>query len=359
MITFKIGIIGAGNIAHTVADTITKLEGFDIAAVAARDLDRAKEFAAEFNIPTAYGSYDELLHDDKVELVYISTVNSTHFELAKACIEAGKPCLVEKPFTCNFNTAKELIDLSIEKKVFCGEAMWTSFTPMMMIAKDAIEKKVIGDVRMITANFGVDLKGVDRITNPELGGGVLLDLGIYPINAVFKLMGGIPLSLASSCVKVDTGVDIMDTVSMNYPNGRLATIMATGTYNSDNKCIIYGTLGRLEMDNVNNPQKIELYNNKNEVVQTINVPDKQISGYEYEFIEARRAVITGKLQCFQHTFDDILNFMATADLLKVSWKATLPLPGEATEADIKERMEMQRRNFEAMQRKKAEEKNNQ
>ena len=355
MITFKIGIIGAGNIAHTVADTITKLEGFDIAAVAARDLDRAESFAEEFNIPKAYGSYDELFHDENVELVYISTVNSTHFELAKACLEAGKPCLVEKPFTCNFNTAKELIDLSVKKQLFCGEAMWTAFTPMMMIVKDALEKKVVGDVRYITANFGVDLKGVDRITNPELGGGVLLDLGIYPLTAVFKLMGSIPVSMASSCVKVDTGVDIIDTVSMNFPNGRLATIMATGTYNSDNKCVIYGTLARLEIDDINNPQKITLYNNKNEAVQTINVPEKQISGYEYEFIEARRAVITGKLQCYQHTFDDILNFMSTADLLRVQWKATLPLPGEPTEADIKQRAEMQRKNFEAMQKKKAEE----
>lgn len=332
MIEFKIGIIGAGNIAGTVADTLNKLEGFTPYAIASRDLDRAIAFGTEHDIKTCYGSYDELLADENVELVYIATVNSTHAEIAKKCIDAGKPCLVENPISYNLKTTKELLDYAEEKKVFCGEAMWLRYLPMMNLTVELIRKGVIGDVRTVIADIGYDYKTTDRLTQMEMAGGALLNLGIYPLTAVFMLMGTPPVSVASNYSKLTTGVDAYSTIQMSFPQGRFATVISSILGVLDNKCTIYGTNGRIEIENITCPEKVRIYSPDGEIKKELDLPEKHITGYEYEFIAARQAVIVGRMETPENTRTNMLTMYNFTDTLRKTWDIIFPLDGEEATA---------------------------
>jgi len=329
MITFQLGILGCGKIADRVAETLTELEGFTVKACAAREEDRAKDFAERHGIERAYGSYEKLIADPDVELIYITTVNSNHAELAKLCLEGGKPVLVEKPFSYNLITADEVLKLSEEKRLFCGEAMWLRYQPMLRLTCDLIHRqKLIGDVRYISANIGYDLRAVERLKDPALAGGALLDVGIYPITAVFMLMNALPVSFISSYSRLSTGVDGIETINMNFANGAMATIFSTMMMETDKRCVIYGTGGRVEIDNINAPEQIRVYNPANELVQSIDPPERQISGYEYQFLAAREAVIVGRTETPENTHNHIRMLCDFTDKLRKAWGVKFPLPGE-------------------------------
>lgn len=354
MITFKIGIIGAGSISGRVAETLSQLEGFDICAVAARDKDRAESFAERYGIPRAYGSYEELLSDEEVELCYVGTINTTHAEIAKKCIEAGKPVLVEKPFALNLQSAREIMQLARDKKVFAGEALWYKFTPVVSGLMESIKQGSIGYPRYIEARIGYDLRERERVTDPQLGGGALLDIGIYPISFINYVFGGNAVNAAPVAARNDKGVDVQGTVSMSYPNGRLGTAMYSALYDMDNRMTIYGTEGRIEIDNCNCPEKIQVFGHDGEVKELITTPDNWISGYEYQFLDARKAVITGKIESEVHPHNAVLGFLAFSDMLRTSWNVTLPFYGEPTPEILKVRAEEARRLREAAAEAKKE-----
>ena len=339
MINFKIGILGAGHISEKIAETIAKMDDFEVNAIAARDKERADAFAEKFGIGKSYGSYEELLDDPEIELVYIGTINTTHAELAEKCIEAGKPCLVEKPFTCNVKTAEKVITMARQKNLFIGEAMWTKYHPMMYTILDVIQKGLIGDVRYIEAHTGYNLTTRERVMKPELGGGALLDIGIYPIVAAMFFMRGVPLTINSNCVKLETGVDAIGTVLMNFPNGRVAAVHFTSVSDIPNTCIIYGTKGRIEVDNINCPEKASVYDINNKPVAAMQPNERYINGYEYQFMEARNAIITQKPEPKFHSHNDIMSFISLSDMIRVNWGVTLPIEGEPTAEDIRERNE--------------------
>ena len=335
MIEFKVGILGAGHIAGKIADTLNKLDGFTPYAVAARDKDRADSFGAEHNIKVCYGSYDELIADPEVELIYVATVNSNHAELAKKCILAGKPSLIEKPFSYNAKTAAEVIKLAEDNKVFCGEAMWLRYTQLMNMALEFIKQGAIGDVRTVTASLGYDLRNSERVTSMKTAGGALLDLGIYPITMVFMLMGGPPVSVASNYVKLKTGVDAFSTIQMGFPKGKFATIVTSMMGVLDNKCMIYGTEGRMEIDGVTCPEKVRIYMPNGEMVQELNPPANYINGYEYEFLAAREAIIVGRQETPYNTRSHIMALYSFTDALRKSWNIIYPLPGEDSVANMR------------------------
>lgn len=367
MITFKIGILGTGSIAEKIADTIIGMgqvttnyadkiaqdptiknyDGFELYAVGSRTLDKAKSFANKFHMPKAYGSYEELANDPDIDLIYIATPHSLHAENAKLCINAGKPVLVEKPFSYNAATAEEVIKLAREKKVFCAEAMWLSYMPIMKFTcgliregiptKDqpAGEKKpfvngIIGDLRLVTANLGYDLRGVKRLNDPELAGGALLDLGVYPLTAVFMILQQLPVSMASASIKTQTGVDAIDTVSLNFQNGKMATIYTSMMGNLDNEVRIYGNNGYIVIDNVNCPTNVKIYKPDGSLLHEINAPSYQYNGYEYEFIAAREAIIRGQVEVGDIPHSNSLNLLRITDSLRKTWKVSYPLPGEVS-----------------------------
>ena len=332
MIEFKVGILGAGHIAGVIADTLNKLDGFTPYAIASRDKDKAIAFGTDHNIKVCYGSYEELIADPEVELVYIATVNSTHAELAKKCIEAGKPSLVEKPFSYNAVTAAEVLKLAEEKNVFCGEAMWTRYTHMLNLTLDLLRKGIIGDVRTVVASLGYDLRESESRKSKETAGGSLLDLGIYPLTLAFMIMNTPPVSVASNYVKLNTGVDAYSTIQMSFPGGKFATVINSMLGVLDNKCTIYGTGGRIEIEGVNCPQRVRVFAPNGKQVQELNPTEKFINGYEYEFLAAREAIIVGRLETPQNTRGNIMALYSFTDTLRKTWDMIYPLPGEETVA---------------------------
>ncbi len=328
MINFKIGILGTGNIADKIADTIAKLDAFEVYAVASRDAQKAADFAAKYDIKKSYGSYEELVQDSEIELVYVATPHQCHAENAIMCINAGKPVLVEKPFSYNNKTTQDVIALAREKKVFCGEAMWSCYAPLLKLTKKLIETRKIGDVRYINASLCYNLIEKERLVKPEYAGGALLDIGVYPLVMVFALMGQMPVAASSSCVRLSTGVDAVDTVQLNFQGGKAATVFTSMMYDSENMCIIYGTEGRIEIDNVNYPTEVRIYDRKNQLTERATVSDMEITGYEHQFLAAREAIITGKLDTPDRPHKDIVNTMGFCDMLRRSWQIFYPLPGE-------------------------------
>lgn len=329
MINFKVGILGAGRIAGTIADTLNKMDAFEPYAIASRDLNKANEFGDKYEIEKRYGSYEELINDPDVELIYIATPHSHHAEQAKMCINAGKPVLVEKAFSYNHDTAAEVFKLSEEKKVFCGEAMWMRYLPIYKALYDTLSQNVIGRLNGITCSLGCDLKEKERIITPELAGGALLDLGVYPINLMLMFFGRIPSNITSTCIRHKNGVDMQEIINFNYPEGQLGTALVTAMYTPDNNARLYGTTGYVEIENILNPKQIRIYRADGSLGATMDCPEKQISGYEFEFIAARNAIILGNVETPEATHQYTLSVMKICDTLRNAWSFQYPMESNA------------------------------
>jgi predicted dehydrogenase len=325
MINFKVGIIGAGKIAGTIADTLNQLDAFEPYAIASRDIDKANEFADKYSIEKRYGSYQEIMQDEDVELIYIATPHSNHAELAKQCLEAGKPCLVEKAFSYNAETAKEVMDLSEEKNIFCGEAMWIRYMPAYKFLCQNLKAGVIGEPQQVDCSLGYDIKDKERITSPELAGGALLDLGVYPIHLFAMIFERAPENIIASCMRYPSGVDAQSSITMTFPNGKVGTALVTSLYKADNSARIYGTKGYITIDNINCPEEIKVYTGDNKMIADLTVGDKQINGYEFEFLAARNAIITGKVETVELPHSETVRLLGICDGLRNAWKVEFPM----------------------------------
>ena len=220
--------------------------------------------------------------------------------------------------------------LAREKNVFCGEALWTRFMPLTLHIRELIAQKAIGDVRFIHASLGYKLVDKERMLHPETAGGALLDLGIYPLSLIFMIMGSLPAACASSVNRISTNVDALETINMNFPQGQMASAFVSMLSELDNRAVIYGTRGRIEVEGVNLPTRVRVYGENNEILEETMPPEKQISGYEYEFIAARNAIIMGKVECPEISHIESRDMLRFMDTLRKTWKITYPLPEEPT-----------------------------
>ena len=220
--TLKVGILGAGHIARKMATTLQGMENAELYAVAARDLTRAEQFAAEFQARKAYGSYEALADDPEINLIYVATPHSDHFEPARMCLLKGKPVLCEKAFTANAREAEELIRISQEQHVYLAEAIWTRYMPFSKTIRELAESGIIGKPMMLRANLGYVISDVERIVKPELCGGALYDLGVYPINFALMTFGDEIENITSACVKNAAGVDMQNSITFTYSDGRIS-----------------------------------------------------------------------------------------------------------------------------------------
>ena len=314
----NVGILGAGGIARKMALTLNGMEGANAYAVASRDLQKAQKFAKDEHVEKAYGSYEEMLADEKVDLVYVATPHSHHMEHAKLCISYGKPVLCEKAFTANAKQARELLEYAKEKQVFVTEAIWTRYMPSRKIISEILESGELGELQMLSANLGYELSGVERLINPELAGGALLDLGVYPINFASMFFGNEIEKVTSTCVKLESGMDAEDAMIFTYKDGRLATLHA-GMLAATEQCgMIYGAKGYLIAHNINNIDKIEVFTKDRELVRSIEVP-KQITGYEYEVEACMRALEAGQLECEEMPHSETVKIMEQMDALREEW----------------------------------------
>ena len=238
----KLGIIGAGHIAIKMARTLAgKPQGCECYAVASRDLEKARAFASEHGIPKAYGSYKELVEDPEVDIVYIATPHSFHHEHTRMALECGKPCLVEKAFTMNAREAEDLVNISESMGVFLTEAIWTRYLPMSHKVAELLNEGIIGEPKLLRASLCYPVTHKERIQRPELGGGALLDLGVYVLNFARMYFGTDIVKTATSCVTGPTGVDLQESISLTYGDGRMANLQASALCINDRQGIISGT----------------------------------------------------------------------------------------------------------------------
>ncbi|GBN04219.1 Trans-1,2-dihydrobenzene-1,2-diol dehydrogenase [Araneus ventricosus] len=247
----KWGVVSAGKICHdfvTAVQSIPEGGQHEFVAIAARSLASAKDFATTHNIPRAYGCYEELAKDPDVEVVYIGTVASHHFAVGKLMLENGKHVLMEKPFTLNLKQTKILIKIARREKCFLMEAVWTRFLPAYKLLMELIEKDTIGDIVHVNVKFGIPLLSVERVMTKAVGGGTILDLGIYTINAVTMVYKGEkPKKIAAVGHLNDDGVDITMSSSLLYNNNRTANIASNALAEFPNDLVITGTEGQIRV----------------------------------------------------------------------------------------------------------------
>ena len=320
----KVGIIGTGWIAEKAAITLGGLDQCEAYAVGSRTLATAEAFAKKWDIPRAYGSYSELIADSNVDLVYVGTPHSHHYDVTKDAIMAGKPCLVEKAFMANVRQTREIISLAHEKNVFLAEAIWTRYQPVVQMVRDLINSGRIGNPRLVTATLGYSMGEKPRIMRPDLCGGALLDLGVYALNFVRMFFPADIVSIDGTCVKSATGMDITNAMTIVLADGVLCNLQSSASCVGDNIGVIAGTEGNLIIDNINNPQTITVNGPDRTYVETIRVP-QQITGYEYQFLACRQALIDGLLEPREMPHAETLYIMQLMDDLRRKWDVRYPM----------------------------------
>lgn len=320
---FNIGILGTGNIAAVMAQTINKMKNVRLYAAASREKVKADVFAGKYGCKKAYGSYEELVMDKKVDLVYIATPHSEHFANARLCIENGKPVLCEKAFTVNAAQAEELIRLSKEKGVFLAEAIWTRYMPMLATIREVVGSGIIGEPKTLTANLGYVIDSVPRLKDLSLAGGALLDVGVYTLNFALMVFGSNIEKVVSNCIYGETGVDEQNSITIQYKDGKVAHLNSSMVSLSDRKGIIYGTKGFAIVENINNFASIAVYDSSYKKVAFYKAP-KQISGYEYEVEASIEAIREKKIECEAMPHSEILNVMKLMDGIRREWNLVYP-----------------------------------
>ena len=323
----RIGIVGAGWIAEKAAITLNGLDSCEAYAIASRSLEKATAFAEKWKMRKAYGSYAELIADKDVDLVYVATPHSHHYDVTREALMAGKPCLVEKAFMANYRQAKAIVDLSRERKVFLAEAIWTRYQPVVKMMRDLIDSGRIGTPRLVTATLGYSMGDKPRIMRPDLCGGALLDLGVYALNFVRMFFDADIVSMESQCVKSQTGMDLTNAMSLVLSDGVLCNLQSSAACVGDNIGVIAGTEGNLIIDNINNPQQITVNGPDRTYVETIRVP-QQITGYEYQFLACRQALIDGLLEPREMPLEETLYIMELMDGFRKQWNVKYPMDEE-------------------------------
>ena len=323
----RVGIIGAGWIAEKAAITLNGLAKCEAYAIASRSKEKAEAFAEKWKMRKAYGSYSELIADPSVDLVYVATPHSHHYDVTREALLADKPCLVEKAFMANHRQAEEIVDLARERRVFLAEAIWTRYQPAVKMVRDLISSGRIGTPRLVTATLGYSMGDKPRIMRADLCGGALLDLGVYALNFVRMMFDADIVRITSQCVKSQTGMDLTNAMTLTLSDGVLCNLQSSAACVGDNIGVIAGTDGNLIIDNINNPQTITMNGPDRTYIETIRVP-KQITGYEYQFIACRQALIDGLLEPKEMPLEETLYIMQLMDGLRKEWGVKYPMDEE-------------------------------
>ena len=326
MKTMRVGYIGAGNISGQMAETIARMGEVENYAVAARDPERAREFAERWGFSHAYGSYEELLADPDVDLVYVALPHSHHHRWTIAALEAGHHVLCEKAFAANVRQAREMIECARERGLLLAEAIWTRYMPSRKMIEEIVSSGQIGEVTTVAANLGYRVDGNARMTDPALAGGALLDLTVYPLNFASMVLGNGIRRIAASMVPAATGVDGQDNVMIEYESGQMASLFSTMYAMTDREGQILGTKGFVTVENINNPQVIRVYASDGltrELTREIAVPE-QITGYEYELLSCKRAIEEGALECPEMPHAETLELMRQMDEIRRQFGVVFP-----------------------------------
>ena len=325
----NIAILGCGSIAYAMAKTLRMMrdqgEEVRLYAAASRDKAKAEAFCKSEGFEVAYGSYEEMADDPNVDLVYIASPHSHHGEHMKLCVSRGKAVLCEKAFTANAQQAREVLSLAKEKNVLVAEAIWTRYMPSRKIIHDLIAAGELGELRLLEANLHYPIEHIHRIRVPELAGGALLDVGVYPINFCSMFFGNDYVKIDSSVQLMETGVDRQESMTLYYADGRMASLTAGTTCRSDRRCLIAGTKGCLTVDNVNNPLRITLYKAEEDFAIPHDIPvPQQLTGYEYQVRACMEAMKKGEIECPDMPHSESIRVMEIMDELRAQWGVKYP-----------------------------------
>ncbi len=320
------GILGTGSIAKKFAKGLTVLPQAELIAVGSRTQESADRFADQFQVPHRHAGYEALANDPEADVIYISTPHSLHKENSLLCLEAGKAVLCEKPFTINALEAELVINLARKKELFLMEAMWTRFIPLVAEVRQMLADGVIGEIQMLAADLGfwAEFEPEQRLFNPQLGGGSLLDVGVYPVSMASMIFGGSPATITSTARLGKTGVDENAAVIFGYEQGQIATLYSSVRTNSPSEAIIMGTKGRIKIHRLMfKPTKLTLSLNDQED-ETIEMP-LEGNGYNYQAAEVMRCLQTGKLESETMPLAETLAIMQTMDQIRTQWGLKYPM----------------------------------
>jgi predicted dehydrogenase len=314
------GILGTGKIARTFAQALRELPDAQLVAVASRSSDGAAGFGAEFNIEHCHASYQALADDPDVDVIYIATPHTLHAENAIMCLQAGKHVLCEKAFTMNRRQALDVIALARSKKLFLMEAMWTRFLPAIAEAKRIIASGEIGTVRHIQSDLGfvANVGPQHRVLNPDLGGGALLDIGIYPLSVSTCFLG--PVDVVQAIGELGaTGIDLQTAFSLQHKGGGISSCSCSLIAATPNRMVISGELGHILLHPRFHQVKTLTVTLANGATRT--VPCPQIgNGYAHQAIEVMRCVRAGLLESPVMPQDETLALMGVLDTIRAQIK---------------------------------------
>lgn len=320
------GILGTGKIAGKFAQALPLVPDAELVAVGSRSVETARRFAAANGVSRAYGSYEELARDPEVDVVYVATPHVLHAENTLLCLEAGKPVLCEKPFTLNAAEARQVIAFARERGLYVMEAMWMRFIPLVRRFRELIEEGAIGEPLLLHADFGfrADFPPEHRLYDPRLGGGALLDLGVYPIHLAYMVWGK-PDTVSGVAHLGPTGVDEQGGMVLGYAGGHMAVLSTSTRVDTPVEATLMGAAGRMRLHRrFHHATRLTITTEAGE--QSIEMPFTG-NGLQYEALEVMRCLKEGRTESDIMPLDETLSIMETLDALRSMWG--LRYPGES------------------------------
>ncbi len=319
MKTIRWGILGTGNIAHKFAADLQLVDDAELVAVGSRSQSAADEFGKQFSIKYKHGSYEELVKNENVDVIYIATPHNLHYENTLLCLQHDKAVLCEKPFAMNIRQSTEMINLARQRKVFLMEAMWTKFHPHFTKTQEMVKDGVLGEVKAVLVNFGfIPTEPVNkRLFEPEFGGGTVMDIGIYNAFIAMSVLGK-PDQIDAVMTPAITGVDEQCAVLFRYKNGAMAQLFSSFVTNLATEAEIYGTKGRVKLTGrfFEPSTTIEYFKGKADSPQIIPVDKESGFGYQYEARHVNECLRKGLTESDILTFADTLVMMETLDKIR-------------------------------------------
>jgi predicted dehydrogenase len=314
------GILGTGKIAHKFAEALAMLPDAHLAAVGSRSRETADNFGDRWQIPRRHATYEKFMQDDEVDVVYVATPHPLHRENTLGCLRTGKAVLCEKPFAMHAAEAQEMIDLAKEKKLFLMEAMWTRYFPVMRKVRSLLAEGVLGEVRSLLVDFAfhAEYDPSGRLFNRALGGGALLDLGVYPVSLASLVFNGPPREIVSLAKLGATGVDEQAAAIFGYADGRQALMTFSFLYDSTSEVHIEGVKGRLRIHTPWwHPDTITWTHGdgREEIICLPYIGN----GYAHEAQEVMECLRAGRLESAEMPLEETLNIMKTMDAMRAQW----------------------------------------
>ncbi len=318
------GILGTGFIARQLAIGLKSAPGAELVAVGSRTQAQADLFGDTFGVPRRHPTYESLANDPDVEVIYVSTPHPLHCPNTLLCLNAGKAVLCEKPFAINAAEAAQMVNLARQKGLFLMEAMWTRWLPAVVKVRQLIAEGVLGEIRMLMADLGfkAEFNPQGRLFNPQLGGGALLDVGVYPISFASMLFGP-PVTVTGAAHLGQTGVDEQSAYLFSYAGGQLSILASAVSVETPSQALIMGTKGRVRVHGpIYRPTQLTL-TLSGQADQLIDAP-LEGNGYNYQAVEVMNCLRAGKLESDLMPLDETLSIMRTMDELRRPWGLRYP-----------------------------------